>query len=1018
MIDIEPIFVPMSVDALVVSEAAGAPATWADLSTDNAFADASKPRKPGVYLRWALPSALAHQTTNDPSALQASLTQSPRIIPDRWAIYRIWFPKGATQGSWRGWVVDSLAAVPTSPAPIPGGWDGHAPTDGRRITAFGLGTEQSDGSFVLDTGAHPGFAAYYDRCAGRLTFYDQPTTADLAGATTATYVVAGWYGDNAYELLGGGDETVLAARCEALGWKAPVILAPPPGAGTPLDKTALVNWWKRKRRAVSAIAGAGGGGGVDPAPPLVVYPIVVHGTIADVPMPSIGVPPPVVQRAGLVGSSPSAVLATSPDAALFAAVSTDDLPKQRVFRAWLGTALSADSAERMLHDDEIVPSRDDAPAIAGDTRTSPDRWWVPRDPVVALTSVLRSYVHGYEGRFEIDGLLQVRSHSDLVVSSASIPDPKRLLGIIIDPPRGAPPYIDSLVYETVLFGRTSANAKAASSSAAPPISPVGYVEWSAPWIPLVVDSDARVVATKSNDWTLGAIDYAPPADLAGRLGAPGNQSTVRRRSMLTVGSLPHLADALRQLPSVSDATLELANAADITLLTLPGLREGLGNTGLVAGACSLNALRVVDAFSQILDIPTESLSGVAPEDSIDGAAGWCALPPRFYTAGAQDDDQGARLDFSWSEAGSGAMGSICGELMVNHLDQSLMAWEADATELGQIRTRIVEPGQGADEIVWEMPPGLDGEAGLKPSSRSPHMTNVLTAIFDATRSTPGDKENALSAVLRTIDATSWSKDPLGTGVSSHLAAIVGRPLVVVRAIVTVRVRHQATQIALQAAGATIQLRLGDLTRTDDGVLGYFANDDYSRFHAIDARVLAAALPCATGSGFAVSPPPTTATPLFGAFIAGSGFPLWPITHPFLVPPEITLVVGTPTPFTIIFDPRGRVYPDTGMFREAIGYALERADLDPLFAALRPAFRFGPIIGNVDEVRMPLPSEIEGRWDWVQRTDPTHWNDPIEVTDVSGSPRFDPRTARAREGYLRLTPRPNHVAMVEFLAHRR
>ena len=106
-----------------------------------------------------------------------------------------------------------------------------------------------------------------------------------------------------------------------------------------------------------------------------------------------------------------------------------------------------------------------------------------------------------------------------------------------------------------------------------------------------------------------------------------------------------------------------------------------------------------------------------------------------------------------------------------------------------------------------------------------------------------ETESALSAMLRAIDTTLWTVDPFGSLGTEHIAGLVGRPIAVVRRAAVARrpVRPRRPRLrrrraavrprsaAYDALAAQLfQVRLGEITRTDDGLLGYFVDDDYSQ----------------------------------------------------------------------------------------------------------------------------------------------------------------------------------------------
>src|SRR5262249_46643940 len=139
-------------------------------------------------------------------------------------------------------------------------------------------------------------------------------------------------------------------------------------------------------------------------------------------------------------------------------------------------------------------------------------------------------------------------------------------------------------------------------------------------------------------------------------------------------------------------------------------------------------------------------------------------------------------------------------------------------------------------IAWEEAPGRTTTVGQRPDRA---IANTFTAgiaqalvdwgIADAGLETEPD--NALQALLRVIDATRWAVDPFGHAGDEHLALLVGHPVVVVRAQLRLELQEPVhPEIANQTS---VAVRLGALTHWDDGLYGYFVNDDYTTLHCAD-----------------------------------------------------------------------------------------------------------------------------------------------------------------------------------------
>jgi hypothetical protein len=203
---------------------------------------------------------------------------------------------------------------------------------------------------------------------------------------------------------------------------------------------------------------------------------------------------------------------------------------------------------------------------------------------------------------------------------------------------------------------------------------------------------------------------------------------------------------------------------------------------------------------------------------------------------------------------------VSGFLMPDHLDESLEVFGIDGAPIGEL---LHEPVSGG--VMWEIAAGREGPAdagphyGLAPAQKSlGDFASALVAADAAARGGAplGDgtgRESALSALLRAIDTSLWTVDTFAALGGEHVAGLVGRPVAVVRATLRLELRPPVdvdlseparaaewAEAEREAARYAFPVRIGEVTRTDDGVLGFFVNDDYSRFRLVDKAIAATA----------------------------------------------------------------------------------------------------------------------------------------------------------------------------------
>ena len=77
-----------------------------------------------------------------------------------------------------------------------------------------------------------------------------------------------------------------------------------------------------------------------------------------------------------------------------------------------------------------------------------------------------------------------------------------------------------------------------------------------------------------------------------------------------------------------------------------------------------------------------------------------------------------------------------------------------------------------------------------------------------------DAESALSALLRAVDTTLWTVDTVAGAGSAEVAAIVGRPVAVVRAVLELDLAEDLDALSLDEAGrAARAAAYADLAQT-------------------------------------------------------------------------------------------------------------------------------------------------------------------------------------------------------------
>jgi hypothetical protein len=207
------------------------------------------------------------------------------------------------------------------------------------------------------------------------------------------------------------------------------------------------------------------------------------------------------------------------------------------------------------------------------------------------------------------------------------------------------------------------------------------------------------------------------------------------------------------------------------------------------------------------------------------------------------------------------------------------------------------------------------------------------------------------------------------------------------------------------ATAPVAVRLGNLTHWQDGLLGYFVGDDYTTFHAA-AAAAGMAREIGPGRGFLqqIQQVPDFAAHFGDDLPQGATTGDTPVTHPYVAPSDvITVRPNQDVRLTMLVEPHTVVHATTGLLpRKEIG--MRREWMMPALASLAPTFRFGPVLVDPKQIRLPIAADIAGTWTWTHKADVATWVED-QVTHATQDARLSDDPAEAEEGWLRLTPPP-------------
>jgi hypothetical protein len=601
-------------------------------------------------------------------------------------------------------------------------------------------------------------------------------------------------------------------------------------------------------------------------------------------------------------------------------------------------------------------------------------------------------------------------------------------------------------------------------------NPEGVTIWGQPWRPLFCDWEVTLQLGPTAGWELTGTDleYAGAEPLAGpeTLSFQGRSPLVAGAAQTIAAGLDRWLTEERQRDigghGLADPATEEALAAlrdsltriDLLSVALDGVREQLLGLSydrgllhkdadadlsdgtrqavvsalprlLAAGLVTLSTARLVDAFGRCVELPLDQV--LVPErlaQSDDGSTEALLYRPRlsapsrwrFDLVDATSTSVDAALARVDQADLTQQVNPVAGFLLPDHMDESLEVFATDGRPLGEL---MHDPF--SDAVTWEIAPGRTDVAPAAGPTDDPDPTHhrvgwIASGLVaaDATvrqgRPSRGETESSLSVLLRAIDTTLWAVDPFGSLGTEHIAGLVGRPIAVVTARLSLDVQPDVAgrvypdpdtaglragrQAAYDALVEEIfEVRLGEVTRSDDGLLGYFVDDDFSVFRLVDRVVAEEALPSGRCRGLLDPDNPDPMTP----------DPIDP-DHPYVnADGLIRIHPGQTVRLTLLMHPGGKVHLSSGLLPRT-SQALARDWVQPGLSTMAPSLRSGPLLIDADKVRLPKVASFPAEQLFTHRDTPATWkDDPIlAATQSALLPDTQPEV---QEGWIRIAPNP-------------
>jgi hypothetical protein len=408
-----------------------------------------------------------------------------------------------------------------------------------------------------------------------------------------------------------------------------------------------------------------------------------------------------------------------------------------------------------------------------------------------------------------------------------------------------------------------------------------------------------------------------------------------------------------------------------------------------AGHVLFGELRVVDAFGQSQEV-------IAPNVDPDlicstplttaGAPTLAQLAPRIaqpsrlsFRFVAADPPHGVAnraADSGLVDANRAPAASpVAAWLLPNRLDASLMVYDpsgAPRGELQLIEGSLDPSGRG---VRWVQAPGEPVTYGAGPDL-PPHAQEFAEEMIAL--STGG--ESALVQLMAAIDEGLWTVDPLGSWSDQALAQLVGRPLALVRASLAIElngdpafditwrgVKNLLAGQPFDDFGLTatpFDVTIGNSKLLTDGLIGYFYDDDYSRFYLAQ----------------------------YGKAPAAGGY---------VVPAQpIPLKPGAaPTTVTMIVDPRAAIHATSGI-QPTKSIQLPPDQVQAALAAIVITFMTGPLVTDAKVLAAPMPGGGGRGWSWLEHPTPAEWQIVPQIATPKATAELAATTQRLVDGWIK------------------
>lgn len=319
--------------------------------------------------------------------------------------------------------------------------------------------------------------------------------------------------------------------------------------------------------------------------------------------------------------------------------------------------------------------------------------------------------------------------------------------------------------------------------------------------------------------------------------------------------------------------------------------------------------------------------------------------------------QPSRLQFNWlNQQGeilhqdTGKLDHpILGWLVPNYLDNRLMVYDATGNEIKAIR---ITDSNKIEEYIPNND-GLLSVAAIK-ENREKNQNSVLNTILE---------NLAIEEIITESKALNQKMAQTITN-NSVISLLYGQPIAIAKGEIKLELLGDAIRNPMWEKSTTIdtgnienhtiKIKMGDSALSNDGLLGYYVNNDYSKlFYSTEETTID--------------------------------------ISPNNKPIHVTLLLVANTGF----------YIKSEDYLPAKFVQMHQHATEELINDMNISFMLCPFMADKENPKIPVPSTAKNNWQWIHKSNVEVWDIPSEVGEKNKDEVFDFKTQQFYEGWIKI-----------------